>query len=321
MLVVVFAYHGVQLLDIAGPVDVLAEGGLLAGDARSYRFQLVSPDGAAVHASNGMRIEVDSALQDVFGEIDTILVPGGSEKQIPDEVDAIVRWLSVHSHGARRVAAICTGSFLLGSAGLLDGKRVTTHWKKAKQFASRFPKAAVEPDRIVLRDGQLYTSGGKTGGMDLALGLVEEDYGKDVALNVARQLVLLPKRDRGQAQFRELRPSARREGCIVEGVKHWLCENLGKPLSPEQLSLESGMSLANFREMFVRATGMEPEKYIEIVRVEAAQRMLETSNAPLRRVAEACGFSGTSELRRQFINHVGVPPSLYRREYGSPSKH
>lgn len=321
MLVVVFAFNGVQLLDIVGPVDVLAAGAHQMGLLKSYRFVTASLDGNPVTASNGIRVAVDCSLAQIAGEIDTLLVPGCSDEPKLEDMHEIPRWLAEHAGSVRRIGAVCAGAFLLGHAGLLNGRKVTTHWKKAKQLASCFPRAIVQSDRIVLRDGQIYTSGGVTAGMDLALGLLEEDFGKELSMKVARQFLLLPKRERGQTQFTEIRYPLRREECVIEEVKRWLREHLDKPLTPEQLALQAGMSLMNFQEMFFQNTGMKPDEYIEDARIEMAQHMLETSDQPMSRVARACGFADTRELRKNFSHRVGMPPSLYRRQNKSSRRH
>jgi transcriptional regulator GlxA family with amidase domain len=210
---------------------------------------------------------------------------------------------------------MCTGAFILARAGLLDGRRVTTHWNVSAKLARAFPELQVESDNIFIKDGAVYTSAGVTSGMDLALALVEEDFGRSVALKVARELVMFMKRPGGQSQFSaHLAAQAAGLGTIRE-LQMWILENLTAPLTVEDLASHAGMSTRNFSRTFKRETGMTPADYVEMARIDAARRLLEETNSPLKRVADWCGFGDPNALRRAFVRRLGVLPADYRRRF------
>jgi transcriptional regulator GlxA family with amidase domain len=215
----------------------------------------------------------------------------------------------------RRIGSICTGAFLLASAGLLDGKRVTTHWKWARELAQRCARATVDPDPIYIRDGNTYTSAGITAGMDLALALVEEDLGSPLALKVAREMVLYLRRPGGQSQFSAamaLQASDRRH---IEELRTWAFDHLDEDLTVEKLALKAGMSPRHFARVFAKEAGITPARFIERLRVEAARRRLEESRDKLEKIATDCGFGSLSSLRRSFLRVLHVPPADYRSRF------
>jgi transcriptional regulator GlxA family with amidase domain len=216
---------------------------------------------------------------------------------------------------ARRVASICTGAFLLAEAGLLDGRRATTHWMFAKKLATRYPRVRVEPDQIYVQDEHVYTSAGVAAGMDLSLALVEEDFGGSLALQVARALVLFLRRPGGQAQFSALLSSQASDNKRLHELQVWMAENLDQDLSVENLASQVAMSPRNFARVFVRDTGITPAHLVEQLRVEAARRELEMTDQGLDEIAAASGFRSAEVMRRAFLRAIGTSPSSYRQHF------
>jgi transcriptional regulator GlxA family with amidase domain len=249
------------------------------------------------------------------GPIDTLLVAGGNGVEDAARDEELLAWLRKTSHRVRRIGSICTGAFLLASAGLLDGKRATTHWKSAAELAEKFTNVTVDPDPIYIRDGNTYTTAGVTAGMDLALALVEEDLGLQVALNVAREMVLYLRRSGGQSQFStalSLQASDRKQ---IEEIRSWAVDNLRKDLAVEDLATKAGMSPRNFARVFAKDTGTTPARFVERLRVEAARRRLEESHDKLEKIANDCGFGSVQGLRRSFLRVLRVPPKDYRHRF------
>jgi len=215
----------------------------------------------------------------------------------------------------RRIGSVCAGAFLLGYAGLLDGKRVTTHWNVSARLARQFPLAQVEQDQIYLQDGALYTSAGVSAGMDLALAMVEQDLGRKVALGVARELVLFIKRPGGQSQFSAHLAAQSSSHSPIGKVQEWVLDNLGAELTVDTLAERAGMSVRNFSRQFKADSGMTPADFVEGARLDQARRMLEGSAAPLKRVAAHSGFHDPNSLRRAFVRRLGITPSDYRERF------
>jgi transcriptional regulator GlxA family with amidase domain len=238
----------------------------------------------------------------------------------PQPSDRLVSWITETAERARRYGSVCTGVFLLAAAGLIDGKRVTTHWEYASDLARGYPKAVVEPDRIFVREGPLFTSAGTTAAIDLTLALIEEDHGRDLALAVARRLVMFLKRPGGQSQFSVQLATQIALRSPVERVQAWIRDNLSRDFSVADLAREAGMSQRNFARVFKAQTRTAPAEYVEVMRVDAARRMLEDTNLDIRRIAAACGFKGSNSLRRAFLSRLGVAPADYRRTFSSASR-
>ena len=216
---------------------------------------------------------------------------------------------------ARRYGSVCTGAFFLGAAGLLDGLSATTHWQHAAELAERFPAAKVVPDQIYVEDGPLYTSAGVTAGIDLALKLIEDDHGRELALKVARRLVVFLKRPGGQSQFSaHLAAQIASEGRI-QSVQHWILDHLSLDLTLTVLADRAGMSVRNFTRVFQSETGLTPSNFVEMARVDAARRLLEDTDTPLQRVASRCGFASPDTMRRAFLRQIGTGPSDYRERF------
>lgn len=310
---------GAQMLDVAGPLDVLAEAALQSGRLGAYQFELVSPAGGAVRASNGMLFHTDCSIGDSQGGYDTLLVAGGRTMPTLDGDARVSAWLRQQASQVRRLGSVCSGAFVLAHAGLLDGKRVTTHWNSSCQLARQFPLVQVQADQIYIKDGNLYTSAGVTAGLDLALALVEEDFGRAVALTVARQMVMFFKRPGGQAQFSSHLAAQEAERSAIRDVQAWALDKLDQPLGVNQLAAQAGMSVRNFSRLFKEETDSTPADFVELARTEAARRLLEDSMTPLKRVAALTGFSDPNGMRRAFMRRLGVSPADYRSRFHEPA--
>lgn len=315
MKVAVLVFPGVQMLDIVGPIDVFHEAARQAGRLDAYQFEIISIEEGPIRASNGMRLYPDSVLSTASGDIDTLLVSGSPTISKMDDNEALDEWLVKQSKLVRRLGAVCSGALVLAKTGLLDGKHVTTHWNVSNQLARAYPKIKVEADQIYVRDGAIYTSAGVTAGMDLALALVEEDFGRAVALKVARELVMFLKRPGGQTQFSAHLALQTAERSVIRDSQTWILENLDQELTVEQLAAHTGMSTRNFARMFKQETQTTPADYVESARIDAARRLLEDTGNPLKRVADWCGFGGPNALRRTFLRRLGVTPTDYRRRF------
>jgi transcriptional regulator GlxA family with amidase domain len=320
--IVIVVYDGVQSLDLTGPHEVFsgAQSAIEArgGGDRGYRVTVASLDGAPVRSSSGLGIVPDAALADAPKRIDTLIVAGGAGSRAGGRDPELLGWVRERAGAARRVASVCTGAYVLAAAGLLDGRRATTHWAWCERLAARHPAVDVDPEPIWVRDGRIYTSAGVTAGMDLALALVEEDVGRDIALDVARYLVLFLRRPAGQAQFSAQLQGQVAERDAVRELQHFVTEHPGADLSVPALAERAHMSPRHFARTFLQQVGVTPARYVENVRLEAARRRLEESRDPVELVASACGFGSTESMRRAFLRGLGVAPSEYRRRFGVP---
>ncbi len=309
----VLAFPAAQLLDVAGPLQVFAtcnDRFDFAGSALPYAPRVIARGVASVATSSGLTLAVES-LPPYDAEVDTLVVAGGAGIEAASRDPALVEWLRKRAGRARRVASVCTGAFLLAEAGLLDGRRAATHWSNCAELAARFPKVRVEPDPIFVRDGDVWTSAGVTAGIDLALALVEDDLGRDVALDVARYLVMFLKRPGGQAQFSTA--LALQAGVDRFGALHaWIDAHLVADLSLPVLAARAGMSERSFSRRYAAATGLTPARAVERLRVEAARRLLAETRLPLKRVAARCGFGSEETMRRAFLRLLAVAPGDYR---------
>ncbi|MGO4327649.1 GlxA family transcriptional regulator [Cupriavidus sp. 2TAF22] len=321
MHIAILIFPGVQLLDVVGPMDVFSEAARQAGSPHAYRISLVGIDGNVVIASNGIRVTPNMTIADYLGDIDTLLVPGMQNRTAMAVGEITVQWLKDQAKVVRRLGSICSGAMVLANAGLLDGKRATTHWDATNQLAARFPRVQVEPDRPYIKDGQVYSSAGVTAGMDLALGMVEEDFGKSVAMKVARELIIFPRRLGGQLQFsgRSCGPRVRPHGEIFE-VQEWVRRNLDKPLTIEQLALQAAMSPRNFQAKFEEEAKVAPSIFVESARATEASRLLRETTYPIAKICTMCGFSDSKEFRFVFRRHYGESPLAYRRQFAGQAK-
>ncbi len=310
-----------QILDVAGPYQIFVRAAELyvkrhPGQPAPYTVVLASTTHhASVTTNCGLELSGGVSYRTLRGTIDTLLVAGGAGVQDAGHDEELVAWLRKTALRVRRVGSVCTGAFLLGAAGLLDGKRAVTHWKWAGDLAAQYTRATVDPDPIYIRDGNTYTTAGVTAGMDLALALVEEDLGSPLALDVAREMVLHLRRAGGQSQFSAalaLQASDRKQ---IADLRAWVLDNLHRELRVEALAAQARMSPRHFARVFHKDTGTTPGQFVERMRVEAARRRLEESRDKLAKVARDCGFGSVQSLRRAFSRVLQVSPNDYRSRF------
>jgi transcriptional regulator GlxA family with amidase domain len=304
----------VQSLDVTGPLEVFAVANRFPADhpETSYRLRTVSVDGAPVRTTSGLHITPDLDLASATAP-DTLIAPGGAGSRSPHP--AVIYWLRRVAPATRRLVSVCTGTFLLAEAGLLAGRRVTTHWSSADLLAQRYPGLTVDPEPIFIQDGNVYTSAGVTTGMDLALALVEADLGRDIALAIARQLVLFLRRPGNQTQFSAQLQAQTAHRAPLRDVQNWVAEHPEADLSVDTLAQRAGLSPRQFARAFAEQAGISPGRYVDNVRLEAARRHLEDTAADIGQVARACGYGTPESMRRAFVRALGVPPAEYRRRF------
>jgi transcriptional regulator GlxA family with amidase domain len=309
------ALPGVQLLDVSGPLDVFAEANQQAG-YEAYRLLVAARKAGPVRSSSGVRLMPDLIIgQDFDGPIDTLLIAGcpGAADVSPDPV--VVDWLRKRTRHARRYGSVCSGAFFLAAAGLLDGRRVTTHWAVAARLAEQYPDVEVDPDAIQISDGPLRTAAGVTAGLDLALRLVEEDLGREIAVRVAGQLVMFFKRPGGQMQFSrkgEALPAGR---SALQELQRWVAAHPTLDHTVVNLAKRMNLSARHLSRLFRSEMSTTPATWVEQVRVGAARRLLEQGRESPKQVAAHCGFSDPDTFRRAFARNVGVTPAEYRKRF------
>ncbi|MGC3891571.1 GlxA family transcriptional regulator [Pseudomonas urmiensis] len=318
-LVLFLAYAHMGLLDLTGAQTVFwaankacAERGL-AG----YRVCTASVPGGLIATAEGLRVHTETLEPLLLEQIDTLVVPGAPEivRTLPEHVE-LVSCLRQVAAKARRTASVCSGTFLLAAAGLLDGRRAATHWAMCDALRQRFPAIEVDAEAIFVQQEQVWTSAGVSAGIDLALALVEADYGREVAMQVARELVVFLKRPGGQAQFSELLKAQGEHSAAFDELHLWLNEHLHDPqLSVERLAGQACMSLRNFTRVYKQKTGRTPAKAIEVFRLEAARRLLENTDLQIEQIARQCGFGSEERLRLAFQRHLAVTPRDYRARF------
>ena len=316
------AFEGMGLLDLTGPLTVFWSASKFMEERgrHGYARHTVSLDGGPILTAEGVTIETTPISQFEGVEIDTIVVPGALEMEPTLADRRLVDWLAAHAPMARRTASVCAGAFLLAEAGLLDGRRVVTHWASCEALHLRYRNLTVEPDAIFVQDGPIWTSAGVTAGIDLSLALVQQDCGREVALQVARQLVIYVKRPGGQSQFSELLKSQTLTSTAFEDLHLWLSKNLGdERLNVDQLAEHVGMSPRNFARSYKAKTGRTPAKAIEVFRLEAARRLLEETEQGVDRIARNCGFRDEERMRSTFQRHLAISPRDYRRRFSTHS--
>ncbi|MEU8138151.1 GlxA family transcriptional regulator [Streptodolium elevatio] len=321
--VVIAVFPDVDLLDVTGPAEVFALANRETGGRAGYQVRLAAPEAGPVATSAGVRVVADLTFAEVGAAVDTLLVPGAVDIH-PDgpvaRVDAaVVDWVRTTAPHARRIASVCVGAHVLAAAGLLDGRRATTHWSTAAQLAADHPEVRVDADPIFVRSGRVWTGAGISTCMDLALALVAEDHGEDLALAVARQLVMYLRRQGGQSQFSVplSRPAAARRD--IDELRVFITENLDDDLSAPVLAGRMCLSERHFARVFRQETGSSPAAYVESARVEAARRLLETTDEPLDRVATATGMGSVETLHRAFRKQINTTPASYRRRFRTGS--
>lgn len=323
--VAILAYPGVQSLDITGPLEVFAGAQQLIAaesrDARGYEIRIISRDGTPLSTSSGMQIVPHGDLSEAPQPLDTLIVAGGARCEQAAADATLIAWLAHNAGTARRTAAVCTGAFLLARAGLLEGRRATTHWFAAAELARRYPGVEVDAEPIFLRDGSIWTSAGVTAGMDLALALVEEDLDRRAALTIARHLVLFLRRPGNQSQFSVTLAAQQPVREPLREVQWLVVEDVAGEHSVEAMATRAHMSPRHFARAFRAETGLTPARYVERVRLEAARRRLEDTGEPIASVAAACGFGTAETMRRVFLRTLEVGPAEYRRRFQALAAH
>ena len=319
--IVFVAGPGTEILDLAGPLQVFARASDMycrenRGAAPIYSIEVVSISSQrSLIANCGLRFAAHKTFRQVRGKIDTLLVAGGDAIEQNEINSAAVRWLKTIARRARRVGSVCTGAMLLARAGLLDGRRATTHWNWCQTLIKRAPRADVDPDPIFVRDENVYTSAGVTAGMDLALALVEEDYGSRLALQVARNLVLYLRRPGGQSQFSAALSLQATDRKPLRDLEAWVLDHLNKPLTVPVLAQRVAMSPRNFARIFTKEMKTTPAKFVERLRIEAARRRLEESHNSMETIADECGFGNVNSMRNVFQRTLKIAPGHYRRHF------
>jgi transcriptional regulator GlxA family with amidase domain len=309
MRIAILAASNVPWLDLFGPIEVFLEATRLSGRPDLYEVQVFGTAPGPIADSCGLSVVPSRTIKDLAGSIDTLVVAGGPQPNIDD---VAATWLAACAGRLRRCGAVGTGTFLLAASHLLDGRRATTHWQHAQRLTELFPNVTVDPNPIFVKDGKYYTSAGESAGLDLALALVEEDAGQDLALAVARRLVMFLKRPAGQSQLSIHLAAQLSTASATQHACQWILANLTESLAVERLAKQAGMSTRNFSRVFRREIGITPTQFVETARIEAARRALEDTDVPLKRVAALCGFSSTDGMRGAFYRRVGMTAHCYR---------
>ena len=307
--VVIVGPPPVQVLDVTGPLEVFSA-------VEDYEVVIGNPGKEhALQTHRKVALADAVPIAEIHGPIDTLVIAGGPGAESGRYDPVFVAWIAEMAKQSRRIASICTGTFLLGAAGLIDGKEVATHWRFAVQLAKEFPKAIVRPEPIFLKDGPLYTSAGITAGIDLSLALIEEDHGHQVALNIARFLVMFLVRPGGQAQFSHMLSRQAVTSKPLRELQVWMLEHLRDDLTVEKLADRLGMSARHFTRVCLRETGMNPGQFVDRMRVEAAQQMIDSSNMGLKEIADQCGFQTADSMRRTFQRVLGITAGEYMHRF------
>ena len=315
--IAILAFPGVQSLDITGPMDVFSEANRFVSTDCHYHLRVIGTVPGPIVCSNGMQLLPHGYFGDETTAPDLLLVPGGPQlpRQPPDA--ALLRWMHEMAPRCKRLASICNGAFVLAHAGLLDGRCATTHWNDVTMLAARFPGIAVQPDRIFVRDGNVYTSAGVSAGIDLALHLVFKDFGKEVSLSVAKRLVVFTQRSGGQTQISPYLAPHVEEGSVLRTVQNHVLSHIAGDLGVARLAELAMMSRRNFSRVFVREAGLTPAEFVERARIDAARVLLESSNEPLKTVAHRCGFVTPARMRAAFRRQLNVSAMDYRQHFGA----
>jgi transcriptional regulator GlxA family with amidase domain len=318
--IVFTVYDGVSLLDLSGPLEAfrVAADFALKGRRMSYECTVVSSRGGRVKTADGVELNARSVRSIGKKPIDTLVVPGGFLLEDVTRDRALIRWIKTVAPKCRRICSVCVGSFLLAAAGVLDGRRAATHWMHAPLLASKHSNVTVEPDSIFVHDGNVWSSAGVTSGIDLALALIEQDAGREVAISVARILVVYLKRAGGQSQYSALLSAQAQSDSDVFGeLEQWIAEHLKADFRVEALAERVHMSPRNFARVYTKERGRSPAKAVEAIRVDAARRRLEETADRVEAIAEECGFTGEEQMRLAFVRTVGIPPRDYRKRFAS----
>ena len=319
--IVMFAFANAQILDIVGPLQMLSGVNDACGGA-AYRLTILAERKGELVTTSGMKLIADGAWDDLPKTIDTMIVAGGDGTREAVRNKALLAAVRTAAKKARRIVSVCSGSFVLAAAGLLKGKRATTHWQSTDDLARLFPDITVEADAIYVRDGQVWTSAGVTAGMDLALALIREDFGDDMALAIARRHVVFLMRPGGQSQFSaHLSVEANAQGKLAKLLR-WIPDHVSDELDIPAMARKANMSERNFARVFREETGKTPAHFVECARIDAARRLLTQSEIPVETVARRTGFGSEERMRRAFQRQLKVSPASFRARFhangGSP---
>ncbi|KAF1027016.1 MAG: Isonitrile hydratase [Pseudomonas sp.] len=310
-------FPGFQLLDIAGPRDAFAEVSVLSQGQCQYEIITVATTRGPLSSSSGMTVIPDRTIFDPCPHFDTVILPGGLGIFEVYHDSTLADWLAAQHKRARRLAAICNGVFALGAARLIDHKRVTTHWMDAARLSASFPLAHIEPDQIYIQHDSLYTTAGVTAGIDLSLALIEEDFGKDMAIDVAKYLVVYLRRAGGQSQFSPLLDIQASSDSQVGALQNYLLQHLHLEHSLTSLAERAHMSPRNLTRLFTKETGLSPMAFLADARIDAARRHLEGTELCIKDIARRCGFDNAEALRRSFAKRLSINPADYRQRFHS----
>jgi transcriptional regulator GlxA family with amidase domain len=319
-IVLFVAYPGVGLLDLTGPFTAFwsASCFMRQRGGRTYERRLATVQGGAISTGAGLTVMSESLASFDAAQVDTLIVPGALDMNALLADRALIEWLAIYAPRARRICSVCRGTFLLAEAGLLNGRRVVTHWQAVDTLRTRYPAVQVEPDAMFVHDGEIWSSAGVSAGIDLALALIEEDCGRDIAMSVARQLVVYMRRPGGQTQFSELLDAHAQESGAFSELHSWLTQHLDDvTLSVETLARRVCMSARNFARVYKTKTGRTPAKAIELFRLETARRLLEDTDERIEAIARRTGFGDEDRMRNTFQRHLNVSPRDYRSRFGS----
>ena len=313
-----YLYNGLQALDAVGPFEILFGANEILRKS-VYELHLFSEQGQSVRGKSGMELGPCRPVSDIqqVGPLDTFFVPGGDDAFKEYKKSTVLDLIRRQNDSVRRLCSVCSGSIILAEAGLLDGKRATSHWAVCNWMAENYPNILVDADAIYVKADKIYTSAGVTAGMDLALALVEEDFGHEVALKVARRKVMFMKRPGGQSQFSTQLKAQFQEKERDRNLAVWILNNIGTSLTVDRMAQEVGMSARSFARYFAKTFGETPARFVENCRIESARRLLEESDQTIDQVAVRCGFTSAEIMRRSFHRHLHISPADYRSRFSS----
>jgi len=322
--VTMLAYDDCQILDVTGPLEVFARTARWLADhghchsGEAYEVEIIADRAGPLRCSSGLEIVAGRSWRDVQ-RTGTLLVAGGIGQDAPASDQALLAWLRRMQGRCERLGSICTGALVLAAAGLLDRHQATTHWAYGERLATAGRDIRVDTDALFIVDRGIYTSAGVTAGMDLALAMVESDWSREVALAVARELVMYVKRSGGQAQFSRPLRAQQAESDRIRHLQFWMLEHLDSDLGVERLAGRIAMSPRNFSRRFRKEVGVSPAQYVEEIRIEAARDRIEATGLPMGRIAALCGFRSAETMRRAFTRRTGIPPTEYRKRFSTAS--
>jgi transcriptional regulator GlxA family with amidase domain len=316
--VAIIALPRSQSLDVAGPFEVFAGANEAPGRrGPEYEVMIAGVDRRPLRCGSGLLLVPHLAVAELPRTVDTLIIAGGEGARHATDFPEVVKAVKRMASRARRVASVCTGSFVLARAGLLDGRRATTHWAFCDALATAHPRVSVERDPIYVRDGQIWTSAGVTAGIDLALALVEEDLGREIALRLARYLVMFVRRAGGQSQFSPVLAAQAAQRTPIRALQSWIEEHPAERLDLPTMAGRAAMSVRHFARVFRAEVGTSPATYVEGIRLDTARRLLETTTLPVEQVARSAGFGTPESLRRALGRGVGLSPREYRARFGA----